>query len=184
MNLLKAVNTVLPHLGEHVIDRVHGAKHPTVDLILSAIERNKQSVLAEGLWFNELILTIPVNTDGQIDAPKDAIAIYGQDCNVELDGTRLVDLDTGSRYFTRPVTVKIMRDVDFEKLPVNVALYLTYSAGSEVYLQDYGVEGSVQELQRLANRSWVLVTQENLRKRKYNSQKKTGHRYRNAIRFR
>lgn len=184
MDILKAVNTVLPHLGEHVVDRVEGAKHPTVDLILSAIERNRQSILAEGLWFNELTLTIPVNTDGQIDAPQDTLAIYGIDCNVELDGTRLFNLSTGSHYFTKPITVKIMRDVPFERLPVNVALYLTYSAGSEVYLQDYGVEGSVQELQRLANRSWVLVTQENLRKRNYNSQRKTRQKFNSVVKWR
>lgn len=184
MELLQAVNTVLPHLGEHVVTRVEGAKHPTVDLILSAIERQTATLLAEGWWFNEMVLTLPVNTDGQIDAPQDAIAVYGLGCSVELDGTKLFNLSTGTRYFEHPVSVKIVRDVPFNKLPVNVALYATYAAGSEVYLQDYGVEGSVQALQQLADKNYIQITQENLRKRGYNSQRRTRARFNSAVRFR
>lgn len=184
MELLQAVNTVLPHLGEHVIDRVEGSKHPTVDLIVAAIERHKASLLAEGFWFNELYLTLPVNTDGQIDAPQGALSIYGIDCNVELDGERLFNLTTGSRYFHAPVSVKIVRDVPFNRLPVNFALCVTYLAGAEVYLQDYGRENTVPELQVLADKAWVMVTQDNLRKRRYNSQRRTRAQVSSAIRFR
>lgn len=184
MELLQAVNTVLPHMGEHVIDRVEGSKHPTVDLILAAIDRNRQSKLAEGFWFNELTLNLPVNTDGQIDTPQGALAIYGIGCNVELDGERLIDLDTGSRYFTAPINVKIVRDVPFNRLPVNFALAITYAAAAEVYLQDYGRENTVPELQQSADKAWILVHQDNLRKRKYNSHKRSRARAYNAIRFR
>lgn len=184
MELLKAVNTVLPHLGEHVITRIEGAKHPTVDLILAAIDRHRMTILSEGLWFNELTLTIPVNSDGRIDVPKDTIAVYGVDCDVEIDGERFFDLNTGSRYFDRPITVRIVRDVEFHKLPINVALCVTYSAGAEVYLQDYGRENTVPELQQLADRNTILISQENLRKRKYNSQRRTRKRISGAVRFR
>lgn len=184
MELLQAVNTVLPHLGEHVITRIEGAKHPTVDLILAAIERQRLGLLAEGHWFNELTLDIPVNTDGQIDVPKDTVAVYGVNCDVEVDGEKFLNLATGSRYFYAPIRVTIVRDVEFEKLPVNFALTVVYSAGAEVYLQDYGRENTVPELQLLADKSWIKVTQENLRKRKFNSQKRTRARINGAVRFR
>lgn len=184
MELLKAVNAILPHLGEHVVTRIEGAKHPTVDLITAAIERQRLTVLSEGLWFNERKVTLLVNTDGQIDVPYGAIAVYGNKCNVELDGERFMDLDSGSNYFTKPIHVKLIMDIEFEKLPINVALAITWAAGAEVYLQDYGRENSVEELQRMADRSWVLVHQENLRKRGYNSQQRTRRQHTNAVKFR
>lgn len=184
MELLQAVNAVLPHLGEHTITRVEGAKHPTVDLILGAIDRHRLSILAEGLWFNESTVVLPVNTDGQIDVPQGTIAVYGIDCNVELDGERFFDLNTASRYFSTPITVRLVRDVQFNRLPINVALCVTYRAGAEVYIQDYGAENTVPQLQELANTNWVQVTQENLRKRKYNSQVRTRRRIVGAVKFR
>lgn len=184
MELLKAVNTVLPHLGEHVVTRIEGAKHPTVNLIIDAIDRCRLTVLSEGLWFNERTVTIPVNTDGQIDVPTDTIAVYGESCNVELDGERFVNLDTGSNYFDAPIRVRVILDIAFELLPINVALSITYAAAAEVYTQDYGRENSVDELQRLADRSWVLVHQEDLRKRKYNTQRRTRRVNTSAVRFR
>lgn len=184
MELLQAVNTVLPHLGEHTITRVEGAKHPTVDLIVAAIDRQRMEVLAEGLWFNMTTMTIPVNTDGQIDVPANTVSVYGYDYNVELDGTKFIDLSTGSRYFLQPITVTIVRDVEFNRLPVNVALAVTYRAGAEVYLQDYGREGTVPELQNMATQNWNKVHQEDLRKNKFNSQRTARRRNSSAVRFR
>jgi hypothetical protein len=184
MELLQAVNTVLPHLGEHVTTRIEGAQHPTVDLIMAAIERQRLTVLSTGLWFNELVVTLPVNTDGQIDVPYGTIAVYGIDCAVEIEGENFFDLLNGTAYFTAPIKVKLIRDIAFDKLPINVALAITYAAGAEVYLQDYGRENSVEELQRMADRSWVLVHQEDLRKRKYNTQRRARGRYTGAVQFR
>lgn len=184
MELLQAVNTVLPHLGEHVVTRIEGTRHPTVDLITAAIERQRLTVLSAGLWFNEIIVDLPVNTDGQIDVPYGTVAVYGVDCAVEIDGERFFDLLTGSAYFSKSIKVKLIRDIEFEKLPINVALAITYAAGAEVYLQDYGRENSVEELQRMADRSWVLVHQEDLRKRRYNTQRRTRGRHTGAVRFR
>lgn len=184
MELLQAVNTVLPHLGEHVVTRVEGSKHPTVDLITAAIDRHRLGVLSEGLWFNEIHLTIPVNTDGQIAVPSNVLAVYGDGCNVEMYGEVFLNLDTGGTQFTDPIKVKLVQDVPFDKLPVSLALYLTYAAGTEVYLQDFGYEKHLPLLQQLANQHWVKVSQENLRKRKFNSLRNTRARYSQAVKFR
>lgn len=184
MELLEAVNTVLPHLGEHVVTRVDGARHPTVDLIVSAIDRHRLRVLSDGKWFNELTLTLPVNTDGQIDVPTDTLAAYGVDCSIAIFGTKFKDTSTGSLYFDKPIKVKIVVDIEFSKLPINVAQYITYTAGAEVYTQDYGYEKSIPVLQQLASDNMVLVHQEELRQRKYNSQKRTRANFTNRVRFR
>lgn len=173
MELLKAVNTVLPYLGEHPVTRIEGAKHPTVDLILAAIERQRMSLLAEGWWFNKLESTIPVNSDGRIDVPKDTISVYGIDCNVEIDGEKFFNLDTGNRYFEKPIHVEIVRDIEFPKLPVYAAQTVLYNAAAEVYLADFGRENTVPELQSQATDNFNKLKQEHLRKSKFNARKKS-----------
>lgn len=171
MELLKAVNTVLPFLGEHPITRIEGARHPTVDLILASIERQQLSLLTEGWWFNKLRTTLPLNTDGMIDTPSDAISIYGEDCSVELDGEKLFNLDTGSRYFDGPIKVEYIFNKPFNRLPNYAALVITYSAAAEIYLTDYGRENTVPEIQSQIRDNMYKLEQEHLRKSKYNSQK-------------
>ena len=169
MDLLNAVNTVLPYLGEHVITRIEGAQHPTVDLILAAIERQRTTLLVDGWWFNELTLTLPVNTGSQIDVPTEVLTVYGIDCTVSIDGEKFYDLELGTRYFTKPIKVKLIRDIAFDRLPAQCALYLTYLAATEVYLADYGADATLTSLQVLAERNLISLRQENLRNRRYNS---------------
>lgn len=169
MELLQAVNTVLPYMGEHVITRIEGAKHPTVDLILAAITRYKETLLETGWWFNELHQVIPVNTDGMIEVPKDTLAAYGISHNVAVTGEKFFDLDNGTRYFTKPLEVKIIRDFEFNELPVTAALHIVYSAAIEVYTADLGAEDAIQVLSQLASTNKVLLDRQELRQRKYNS---------------
>ena len=168
MKLLDAVNTVLPYLGEHPVTDLDTA-HPTVDLILAAIERQRSSLLAEGWWFNERTLTLPVNTDGKIDTPTEIISIYGLDCDVEIRGDDLIDTYTGSWLFSAPIKVEVIEDTKFEHLPLYAAHYVTYIAACEIYTADFGVENSVQMLQSFASQAMEKLKQENLRKRRYNS---------------
>lgn len=169
MKLLDAVNTVLPFLNEHTITSVEDTQHPTVGLIVAAIERHTRAMLLEGYWFNELEQTLLVNTDGRINAPESAMAIYGLDCNVSLRDEFLFDLDTGSYYFTKPIKVRIIESQLFQELPEQAALTITYSAGVEVYTADFGVESAVGMLQQLAEYNRQQLRQEELRNRKYNN---------------
>lgn len=172
MELLTAVNTVLPYLGEHIVTQVEGSRHPTVDLIVSAIDRQRLSLLASGWWFNEMFLTIPVNTDGEIDVPGHTLEVFGIDCNVVPRGQRFFNLMNGSFQFTKPITVKILTDWEFEQLPDTAALYVTYMAGVEVYTADLGVENAIQVMQSYANQNIALLRQSDLRNRRYNSVRK------------
>lgn len=185
MTLLEAVNTVLPHLGEHVITRIEGARHPTVDLIIAAIDRQRISLLKDGWWFNEMKLIIPVNTDGRMDTPIQALAVYGNNATVVIEGETLFNLTTGSRIFTEPLDCLVVRDVVFEHLPPAAALTVVYRAGAEVYLQDYGRENTVPELQALGDKNHMDLKMENTRNRRYNSIQNTRKAYRiPSIRFR
>lgn len=187
MKLLDAVNTVLPYLGEHPVTDID-TTHPTVDLIVKAIDRQRQALLAEGWWFNEGTVTLPVNTDGKIDTPTGIISIYGLDCDVEIDGANLRDTYNNSEYFSAPITVELIKDTPFEKLPLYAAHVCLYNAATEVYTADFGVESSVQVLQSLSENARMKLNQENLRKRRYNSsafRRPSGYaRFRSVIKFR
>lgn len=183
MEMLEAVNTVLPYMGEHIITRVEGAKHPTVDLIQAAIQRQLGTFLTTGWWFNELHLKLLPNSEGYIDVPEDTLEVYGKNVNVFIDGERFFNLDSATRYFTQPIEVKIIRYVPFEKLPITAALYITYKAAIEVYSADLGAEDTLQILNNYANDNLVAFKELNLRQRKYNS-KVTARQYSSYIRLR
>ena len=169
MRLLEAVNTVLPYLGEHTITHIEGNKHPSVDLILAAMERHKTTLLSNGWWFNEGTMTIPVNTDGMIDVPVNTLQVEGIDCYICLDGERFFNLENNSRYFDKPITIKMFRDLPFERLPEVAALVIIYRAAIEVYSGDFGADNVLQTLQMFAETNRQQLMQENLRNRKYNS---------------
>jgi len=170
MTLLDAVNAILPYLGQHVITRVEDSRNPTVARIVSAIDRQRRSVLAEGHWFNEVTSkTLLLNTDNTVDVPLNTIAVYGKDTKVAKRGAKLYDIDNDTRYFTGPVTVKVIYDYPFEELPEYAAQYITYLAGIEVYVSDYGVENAVQQMHERKEFNRLLLVQENMRNRKWNS---------------
>lgn len=185
MDMLEAVNTVLPYMGEHVVTRIEGAKHPSVDLIQAAIKRQKQTLLTTGWWFNELNLKIAPNIEGFIDVPENTLEAYGENINVSLDGERFFNLDDGSRYFTKTLTVKIMLDTPFERLPVVAALYVTYKAAIEVYTADLGGDDVLQILNNYAVENMTTLRETNLRQRKLNS-KRTARQFSsyNRLRYR
>lgn len=187
MRLIDAVNTVLPYLGEHVITRIEGTKHPTVGLITDAIERQTRSLLAQGFWFNELELTLPLNTDGYVRVPERTISAQGLNCNLVIDGEFFMNAQTGSNVFTQPVVARILRDYEFEKLPELAALVVTYKAAIEVFTADYGADNTLQVLQQHVYENMALLRQEELRMRRYNTQpnirRKFG-RYNSIMRFR
>lgn len=179
MLLLDAVNTVLPYLGEHKITNVIESKHPTVNLITDAIERQNRNALAEGWWFNTYETTIPVNTSGRIDVPKDILAVYGLNKNIALDGEFFFDLDNNTRYFTASIKVRLIKYIDFERVPHYMADYILYRACHEVYIADNGVDTTAQTILQLAQEAKALLKQENLRSRRYNSKStlRRQHRY-------
>lgn len=173
MELLEAVNTVLPYIGEHPITRIEGAKHPTVDLALAAIKRQQDMLLAEKWWFNRLDVRLQPNTEGRIEVPKDTLEIYGKDCRVTLDGEYLFNLETGSRTFDKAINVEICRNIPFNKLPVNAAYHIMYLACCEVYLADFGRENTIPELQALANDQLVRLREVHLRQMRFNKNTKS-----------
>lgn len=171
MNLLTAVNNILPHLGENPVTTVD-ARHPTVAMIKDAIQESKTMLISEGWWFNERKITLYPSSEGEIFAPDRVLAFYPTDGQeVEIRGEKMYDLANGTYHFTKKVDAMIIDDLDFEELPTYAAHAVQYNAAHWVYTQDFGVESVVQYLLSHEMQALTLLRQENLRKRKYNSLK-------------
>lgn len=171
MKLLSAINNILPHLGENPVTSVD-IRHPTVALVQDAINEAKLMLLSQGWWFNERNLTLYPSPEGEIYAPDNVLAFYcldGQE--VDIRGERMYDIKNGTYFFTRKVEARVIDDLTFEELPNYAALVVMYAAAHNTYTKDFGVESVVQYLMKLETEARIMLQQEELRKRKYNSLK-------------
>ena len=169
MNLLEAVNTVLPYLGSHFMTSIENTQNPTVSLIVSSIERHRKSLISKGWWFNKVVETLPVNTDGRITLPTYCVALYSLDNrNVEKQGSYLFDLDNNTRYFTEAVKVIMVKDTTFEELPHYAQMVVAYRACAEVYVQDYEYNNTLQIINSIVAENLRDLQQEDIRKMSYN----------------
>ena len=169
MNLLQAVNYILPYLGEAPVTSLD-IRHPTVAMVLDNINTSRTRLLAKGWWFNELNTTLFPSSEGDMPAPTAALAIYS-DKNIEERDNRLYNIDEGSYLFTEPLKVKIIEDLLFEQLPTYAALCIQERAAIDTYVKDFGVEKVVEIMMEREREALWALEQENLRKRKYNSLK-------------
>lgn len=171
MKILDAINNTLPHLGEAPVTSVD-ARHPTVALILQAIQQARQALLSEGWWFNEEYRTLYVDPDGKLATPVGTLALYSEtSVMLEPRGEEIYNLTDGTSVFTPNAAypVRLVVDLAFEQLPHYAALYVQYVAASTVYSQDFGIEKVVSALDQSAAMAYNMLEQEELRKRKYNS---------------
>ena len=167
MDLLEAVNNILPYFGEAPVTRVDN-KHPTVTLITSTIDTVRKTLLAEGWWFNTRVVTLYPSSEGDMPAPENAISIESADGkNYELRGRAIFDLDTGSFVFKEKVVIKVHEDIKFEDLPRTVAQWITCRAASKAYTMDFGIEDVLQEMRLREQEAYNKMLAEHLRKRKY-----------------
>lgn len=173
MDLLEAVNNILPYFGEAPVTRVDN-KHPTVTLITNTIDTVRKTLLAEGWWFNTRVVTLYPSSEGDMPAPDNAISIEGADGkNYELRGRAIFNLDTGSFVFTEKVVIKVHEDIKFEDLPRTVAQWIVYRSASKAYAMDFGVEDVLQEMQLREAEAYNKMLAEHLRKKKYCTWKST-----------
>ena len=185
MELLEAVNTVMPYLGEHVVTDVDTTTHPTVDLILQGLDRNRKALLAEGWWFNDVIKEqLHPDTTGRIPAPNGVLNVYGYEKDVSVDGQFLYNLTDNQMFFDSHVCVRYTKDMEFKDLPYYAACAVLYKTAMEVYTADLGIDSNFQLLQALYDENRKKLVQDNLRNRGYNSSRPIGGRFRGFIRRR
>jgi hypothetical protein len=168
MQLLTAVNTILPKLGEHTVTSVD-AKHPTVVVILNALNEALTSTLLRGWWFNTHNITLYPDSESGIALPVGTLSVYTPYANGIQRGSQLYNGDTLSFLWDGPVKATIKESVDFELLPECAAQYVLYSGCVQAYTTDIGLEQVVQMWQAEAKDAFNTLLAEHLKNSRYST---------------
>lgn len=182
MQLLNAVNLVMPKLGERPVTSLL-VKHPTLAVLLPVIEQVRRTTLNRGWWFNEYDYTAMPDQDGLISLGTQTLSFVPCQPNTAiLRGTVLFNPVTLTEVFTTSIKGVVTQDVDFDLLPESVANYVFYGALVQAYATDIGVTAELQVWQQLAGQGWSDMVGEHLRQRKTSTrQRKAWQRLRRAM---
>lgn len=171
MELLDAVNLVLPKLGERPVTSI-AVKHPTLAVLLPILEQTQRNTLMSGWWFNEFEYTAYPAVNGEIDIGVDALSfIPDVPDTAVVRGQRLYNPKTLSYVFTDTVKGTVVQNVQFNELPDSAASYVFYSAMVEAYATDLGVTQELGVWQSMAGRAWSSMLSEHLRQRKHSTRR-------------
>lgn len=171
MDLLKAVNGILPVLGEHTVTRVE-AKHPTLAVILPNIERCLSETLLRDWWFNRSAVTLYPNSEGEVSIPLNTLAFLpDSEFPGSVRGKRLYNHESMSYVWSKPVKGVLKERVEFEELPESVAMYVFYYAMVVTYLTDIGLEAIVAEWKEMADSAEETATREHLKNARYSTRR-------------
>ena len=169
MQLLEAVNLILPKLGEHRVTRLD-AKHPTLAIILPEVENELISLLKKGWWFNEFDYTAYPDNEGRIALGVDTITFVPKDPAVAVQrGLSLYNPVTLSYAFEEPVIGRIRQKVAFDDLPESAAQFVYYTALVNAFITDIGMTNEVQFWGSSAAAAYSDLTAEHLRQKQYNT---------------
>lgn len=169
MDLLRAVNEILPKLGERPVSSLE-AKSPTLAVILPQIDCEVALLLSPGWWFNTAYnVDLFPDSEGNLVVPDDTISfVSNRDFqDVVVRGSRFYDLKTRSYIFTDMVRGTLIQTMGFEDLPENAARFVLYSAMVTIYATDIGLENVVQLWTQYAQQARAQMEQEHLRQRQY-----------------
>lgn len=181
MQLLDAVNSILPKLGEHPVTSLD-SKSPTLGVILPEIDNQLALCLQTGWWFNAFHTTLFPNSEGYIDVPEDTLSFVSDNTFpiIIQRGELFFRQDTRSYFFDAPVSGRLIQSMTFEELPTSAARFVMYSALVIIYLTDIGLEQVVQSWGSQANIAQAAMEQEHLRQRNFSIRQ--SRRYRNLRR--
>lgn len=185
MQLLDAVNYVLPKLGEHQVTSLD-ARSPTLRILLQLFEYHRQAVLRRGWWFNEGVHTLPLNPDSEVDLGEDVLSIAATSgSNVARRGNKLFNAATQTYKFDAPVELRITLDLEWDMLPHAVQDWIKYSVLMDQLVADQGVTQELQIWEEARASAERQTLAEHLRSRKYGAKdSRRGRKIISAIRGR
>lgn len=167
MELLKAVNSILPKLGEHPVTSVE-AKSPTLAVVLPQLDETRSTVLLGGWWFNEYPVTLYPDSQGEIAAPNSLLSFVPHErIRIVQRGRKFFNASDRSFKFNGPISGIMTQDIPFEELPESVAQYVLYTALVVVYATDIGFEEVVKLWNGMASAAQIAMEAEHIRQMKY-----------------
>lgn len=180
MKLLEAINLILPKLGEHRVTSLN-LKHPTLAVILPEVENELRILLNKGWWFNEFDTTLYPDSEGGVAIGVDVLTFTPECADVAVQhGDVLFNPVDLTYVFKEPVSGRVRKYIEFDKLPESAAEYVYFTALVNVYLTDIGMETVVQAWGNKAQAAWSDLLAEHLRQKKYSTRQ--SRRFRNLRR--
>lgn len=168
MEIIQAVNTILPALGEHLVTEVD-VVNPTVNLIINNMDLKRKELLAKGWWFNTKKIKLFPNDEKQIKLPTDTLSVFSSDA--VQDGDFLVHVNTLSSTFDKGVDVVLYVDKEFNRLPEYAAYVVLYEALVQMYQTDIGKEPIVADWQQKGMLNLSQLSAQHLRNKNYSTLK-------------
>lgn len=182
MDLLTAVNRILPKLGEHPVTSLN-TKHPTLAILIPQIDSTLEELLMPGWWFNTFDTKLYPDSEQGVELPTETLSFVPNTANAIQRGRKLYNGETMNYLWTEPVEGVIITKMPFDELPESVASLVFYNALVSAYVTDIGLEKELQVWQTLAQAAERRMFSEHLRNRKYTTQRSPRYiRYRSALR--
>lgn len=170
MDLLTAVNRILPKLGEHPVTSLT-VKHPTLAILLPEIQTKLEDESMQGMWFNTFNVKLQPDSEGNVTLPVDTLSFVPKYLNAVQRGRQLYNGETQLYFWSEPVEGRLVTKVPFDLLPESAASLVFYSALVSVYVTDIGLEREVQLWQQQADIARARVSNEHLRNKKYTTRR-------------
>lgn len=186
MDILTAVNFILPKLGEHPVTSASGGvgmqKHPTVAVILPELEQNTRALCQQGWWFNTFPYKAMPASRGEITLSADILSFVpnGGAPSAVQRGTELINPQTLQNQWEGTVEGVITMLVPFDELPESAAKVILLDTLITVYVADIGLEQNVQVWMQQADEARRELLAEHLRQRRYTTRQ--SRRWRNLRR--
>lgn len=182
MDLLTAVNRILPKLGEHPVSNLN-VRHPTVDLLVKQLNAKVKELTINGWWFNTHKTTLPLTMDKEVLVPSDALTFRADYAVTSIRGGKLHNTTNNTFKWDAPVSGTLITLVPFDVLPESVASYVYYATLVEACITDIGVTQEARAWTLELERAMDQVTAEHLKQMRYTTQRSPRYaRYRAALR--
>lgn len=182
MDLLTAVNRILPKLGEHPVTSLN-TKHPTLAILLPQIATKLDDTLISGWWFNTFNTKLYPDSEGGIALPLDTLSFVPKRDLAVQRGSRLYNGSTMDYKWAAPVEGSLITRIPFDEMPESAAQHIFYASLVAAYVTDIGLENEVQIWQSEAAQAHNRMTAEHFRNKKYSTQRSPRYaRYRAALR--
>lgn len=169
---LDFINLVLRKLGEPPLSSVD-VQYPTLDLVRPALAEARQTLLAEGWWFNTLcaVRLTPSDT-GAVVVPADTLAFYPDEPDRYIfTGAAVVHSD-GNPIIQETVVGRRVVDLPLLTLPISARYCVAYAAAAQVYAQDVGTDDIYRDISQHFASAYRELSSQHTRTRQHNSRRK------------
>lgn len=165
MQILTVVNRCLATMGEAPLTSLTDS-HAFLGAAQDTLDRVNRSIQAETWWFNlEKLELTPSPIDASLYLPSDTLEVRTGNQDYVQRGDRIYNLDGGTYEFDKPMTVQIVRLVDFEELPEVAATFIGTSAVLDFQVNYDGDSTRMRELNKQLEQAMIPMTATQTRNR-------------------